>query len=444
MRIRIRVVGTLVVALGTLAGAAPAPAGATFDSVRCDPDCNNRVTTAQGPANEVTLAVDPTDPDNLLAAAKDYTLGRASGCGTYRVWAGIYHSTDGGRTWSNELLSAGGIMSSYACLSDPVLAFGPDGTAYFFALGLNPGVTDDLLVFRSDDGGTTWTRLPRIARNSDKQWAAVDQETGRIWLTWVDVAIGRIKLSRSDDRGATWSPVVFGAPVGTLLQGQGPAVAVGPGAGTGHGPVYLAWRLLPTDAIMVTFSVNGGTTWVAVPVAATTVSNPDWAVDFRGYRTFSMPSIAVNQGDGTIWIAFTALAQSRGEVIVAHSITGGLTWLLEIILDAGAVIADDFMPALAVASGGDVHVFYYTTADSPDGALGTLLDVRYAHGFGDLWDAPMRVTTVSSDTTVAYHQRGFRFIGDYIGAAASGDGAYGAWADMRNGRSDVYFAAIER
>jgi len=49
----------------------------------------NQTTTAD--QHEPTLAVDPTNPNNVLAASKDWRTGPK------QVWH--YRSTDGGRTW---------------------------------------------------------------------------------------------------------------------------------------------------------------------------------------------------------------------------------------------------------------------------------------------------------------------------------------------------------
>src|SRR5207249_2223509 len=67
-------------------GAAPAPAQPLPFEGRV-----NQVTTAD--QHEPTLAVDPTNPNNLLAAAKDWRTGPK------QVWH--YRSTDGGRTWAD-------------------------------------------------------------------------------------------------------------------------------------------------------------------------------------------------------------------------------------------------------------------------------------------------------------------------------------------------------
>jgi hypothetical protein len=51
-------------------------------------EVNFEITTENGPANEVTIAINPKNPKNLIAGAKDYTLGPREGREGYRVWSG--------------------------------------------------------------------------------------------------------------------------------------------------------------------------------------------------------------------------------------------------------------------------------------------------------------------------------------------------------------------
>ena len=139
-----------------------------------DGNVNFEVTTENGPANEVTIAVNPTDPNNLIAGAKDYTLGEREGREGYRVWSGYYWSNDGGITWGNGLMGYPDIENSvlgiYDEISDPVVAFGPDGTAYYSGLAVNyeskliPGfpprfVHNVIYVSKSTDGGKTYSQI---------------------------------------------------------------------------------------------------------------------------------------------------------------------------------------------------------------------------------------------------------------------------------------------
>src|ERR1700752_5285128 len=52
------------------------------------------------PQNEPSVAVNPSDPDIVVAGSNDY-CGQAVGGDT---WVGYYRSTDGGDTWTNSLV----------------------------------------------------------------------------------------------------------------------------------------------------------------------------------------------------------------------------------------------------------------------------------------------------------------------------------------------------
>ena len=117
-------------------------------------------TTAQ---NETPLAVNPTNPQNVIAGANDWN---------YNDGCAVNASFDGGKTWTRTLPNGfiPGITKytndpavagtgPYDYGGDPAVAFGPDGSAYFACFGYQAsppyGVT--LLLSRSTDGGRTWT-----------------------------------------------------------------------------------------------------------------------------------------------------------------------------------------------------------------------------------------------------------------------------------------------
>ena len=181
------------------------------------PPENVDATTTIGPDNEVTVAVNPLDPDNLIGGSKDYALG-PNGNGGYIVWAGYFFSKDGGRTWTDGLVGreSGSVLLNYDQSSDPVVAFGPDGTAYYCGLAYGSGLMglgrNALWVAESTDGGETWDD-PYIVMAwetqgffHDKQWLIVDQNNGNLYMTWtVFSADGtRIFFGRSTDGGDNW------------------------------------------------------------------------------------------------------------------------------------------------------------------------------------------------------------------------------------------------
>lgn len=151
-------------------------------------------------AGEITwLLVDPHNPDLLLAATRgiDRHTGGARG---------VFRSTDGGRTW-NPVLHAqpesGATYVSWAS-DDPRVVFATVGQTY-----VAPGVPARSLfehpkptsLYKSTDEGLTWVKLQ--GRNQPKLMGeaavAVAAHLQRVYL------LSRTGLYRSDDGGASWS-----------------------------------------------------------------------------------------------------------------------------------------------------------------------------------------------------------------------------------------------
>lgn len=140
------------------------------------------------------------------------------------------------------------------------------------------------------------------------------------------------------------------------------------------------------------------------------------------------------------------------DIAVRWSDDDGATWMAPVAVNSpDAVPAHQFMPNLAVASDGSVHVFFMDKAyddvarvDSVTGkACGPhcFIDVTHAVSLdgGATW-ATERVTTVSWNGDLGKHQENFPFIGDYTGIGASGDTVWGAFPDASNGEGTVIAA----
>src|SRR5690349_7833179 len=81
-------------------------------------DCE---TTSVGPHNETSIAVNPTNHDNIIGGANDYQLGLNSGGHVSETVASRAHVTfDGGKTWSMYPIFSN---SAYQGTGDPALAF---------------------------------------------------------------------------------------------------------------------------------------------------------------------------------------------------------------------------------------------------------------------------------------------------------------------------------
>ena len=86
-----------------------------------------------GPHNETSIAVNPTDPDNLISGANDYQLAINPGghvAASTRSRATV--SFDGGHSWTAYPIRT---TSTYQATGDPAVAFDAAGNAYYATLG---------------------------------------------------------------------------------------------------------------------------------------------------------------------------------------------------------------------------------------------------------------------------------------------------------------------
>jgi hypothetical protein len=202
---------------------------ATSFAANVNTDCETN-----GPHNETSIAVNPTNPLNIIGGANDYQLGLNPGGQVSETVQSRAHVTfDGGRTWSEYPLYSN---QAYQATGDPAVAFDADGHAYYATLGFRfigpTNLNPDVLVANSGDSGRTWT-VSRIATGSgnfgsvgdllDKEYVAAWGH-GNAIVTFGDFRLGQrgalltgqIYSSVTHDHGATWSkPVLIS---GTLDQ----------------------------------------------------------------------------------------------------------------------------------------------------------------------------------------------------------------------------------
>jgi len=105
-------------------------------------DCEARASHTPGHKQEVWLAVNPRDPNNVIVGAKDLNAALSADC----VWNGIFVTHDGGLSWHDVYISGQyadrGPTSpfyGYACNTDPMGVFTPDGTAHWVVEMYNLG-----------------------------------------------------------------------------------------------------------------------------------------------------------------------------------------------------------------------------------------------------------------------------------------------------------------
>jgi hypothetical protein len=215
-----------------------------------------------------------TDKDEL--AVRSSTIAVAYNA-AQKIYASVSH--DGGLTWSTSLVNSGSTQLGWSLSGGG--AIDSQGNIFFAWDGFtqNGGAKGpvNLYVSRSTDGGATWTQqlvgvsgAPYPCDHCGYAYLSA-QMTVRVgsddsvYLLWngtvdqTDFAPERIWFARSTDHGATYSPRQDVSLAAQGMEHSFPAVAVGSAAGD----VRISWMDTRTGAWNVYYraSADAGATW---------------------------------------------------------------------------------------------------------------------------------------------------------------------------------------
>ncbi len=216
------------------------------------------------------LEFDPTDATNntLVAGIGLYSsFGRV---GPRRT--GLLRTADGGSTWTP--LDGGGLL-----LDKNISGVAPRGSTIVVSVNFaTPNNCSDLGIFRSVDGGTSFTRIAGSGAGlpSSRSYDLVGDPTSSSTLyTVADCAetcdVGGNGIYKSTDTGATWSKVSTAAMDALITCGPTSNVEMSVGQ---SGEAYVA--VLNFGQIInggIFRSSDGGTTWTQMDVPAVPASS---------------------------------------------------------------------------------------------------------------------------------------------------------------------------
>lgn len=453
----------------------------TANAANVNTDCEGR-----GPDNETAIAVNPTDPMNMVAGANDYQLRRTPGGYVYAsVYTRAHVTFDGGKTWAEYGIRYRG----YAATGDPALAFDADGTVYSATLGfvwsqgLGCCTAPDILVAHSRDGGRTWSTPVKVAMGTGSFTSVsrnvLDKEAITAWghgnamVTWTRYVDGRhgsyirspIMASVTHDGGRTWStpaqisgsaPFCVGGTGGTACdQDQGSVPVVG-----ADGFVYVSFMNYSPPAQNNT----GRDQYLVVrvdPVTGHRVADPwrvggiydgftDYPINVDGRQTYedsqmrswSFGNIAADPTTpghlAVVWYDMRNStlpapedpyeASTNSDVIVSQSWDAGQTWTAPAAI---VRVNDQFQGWAAYDTNGLLRIGFFDRAyDAANHMYGYSLATETATG--TLAFGITQLTTQLSDPTK--NNRWFAatvdddfpfattFMGDYSGIAATPSG----------------------
>ena len=375
---------------------------------------------SSGDRSETSIAVDPNNPQHLMATWNEYGTGSTAEMG----WG---FSTDGGTNWSTE----GTITPNLGYGFDPSCAIGTNGNEYYSYVNWagDSALHGPVDVSVSTNDGQGWNTYPASANTygHDKPYLVVANNTtkgnGNIYVTYqstnFDNALG-IKVATSEDGGVNWTQrkVVEVSTSGSSNNYVNfAAPAIGP-----HGTLYVAYYI-GTDISQEPFPGDGA---AEIQVAKLTYGSSGFTVmntfsiagayqDPFGYlRVSSVPTMMVDPTNGNIYLAFVESGNGY-HVYFTRSTDGGSSWSTPTIVTQNTT-GDQVFPWLTVNATGIISLVYYEVDNGS-------VDVYSAQSFNDGQSfagqngtgEDVKLTSASGNTNFSGSDGGYS---DYLGVAS--------------------------
>lgn len=400
---------------------------------------NIKVNSISNNPEEVSIAINPRHPNNLVAGANINNY---------------YYSFDGGITWVNKEISD----SKNGVWGDPVLIFDNNGAAYFFHLSRpsNSQWIDRIVCQKSTDGGMTYEDPGTYMglnppKKQDKPWACVDNTESKwrnnIYVTWTQFDAydshrpedqSNIMFSFSSDAGTSWSNAlrinkISGDCVDSSNTTEGAVPCVGP-----NGEIYVSWSV--HDKLYFDKSLDGGATWLDDDVFAGKQYG-GWVYDIEGiFRCNGLPitqcDISNSPYKGTIYINYSDKTNGEKDVDVflVRSTDGGSTWSEAIRVNDDPVGngKQQFMSWMSVDPiTGSINIIYYDRRNYDDLSTDVYL-ARSTDGGTTFENVKISESPFSPVKSV--------FFGDYIGVNSYNNFTACIWQRLDRGKLSIIYA----
>ena len=410
-----------------------------FTSVSFSQYNNIKVNTQDNGANEVSIAINPINPLNLVAGANVNNY---------------YYSFDGGKTWDNEQIISG----DYGVWGDPCLIFDPSGNSYFIHLAFPPKGTfiDRIVIQKSTNGGITfdnpgtYTGL-NLPKQEDKGWACSDwKRKNNLYVCWTRFDkygsknpnnYSNIMFSSSNDAGSTWNTSVkINEKPGDCRDSSNTVEGAVPCTGP-NGEIYVSWA--GPEGIVFNSSTDAGITWPDKNIFVCDQVG-GWCYDIEGiYRCNGMAVTGCDVSNGpykgTIYINFSDRknGESDVDVFLTKSTDGGSTWIKpkRVNDDPFGNNRQQFMNWMYVDPvTGAVNILFYDRRNYDD----TRTDVYLARST----DGGEHFTNLKiSETPFIPSKR--VFFGDYLGVCSYDDFVAAIWMRMDSGTTSIWYSGID-
>ena len=412
--------------------------GAAFAQTPLPPMPGRRIVTispAEKRGNEPSIAVDPNNPDHVVAAFQPAT---------------IAYSTDGAQTFATAELPP---VEGWRGGGDVSVAFDNKGHAYLSTLHFDKlgsqsywahgAGRNGIFLRRSLDGGKTWEKDAATLKayrgdEPDIQWEDMPRVftdsqpkslfAGNVYVGWIEWQLDKsiMLFARSTDSGETFSqPMRISTHAGLPRDDNGGLVGF-VGVVGADGTVYAIWN----DGCTITFthSRDGGRSFepsrVAIDVA------PPYFGGAGGIpgvsRVMGFPQIGVDarpRQNGALYLTWSDYRNGDVDVFCVSSTDHGKTWSKPVRVNSDPIHdgIDQFFQWMAVDPvTGDVYVQFYDRREDPANRKTGFTLARSTDGGKSF---------VSYSWSESAFESQNAFLGDYTWLAAYNGKVYGAWTE---------------
>lgn len=327
-----------------------------------------------GPACEVSVAISPRRPENIVVRATPDQ---------------VHYSHDAGATWKQ-----GTMTPSSGSHGAPTVMADSKGVFYCFqvsaanpVVGASEGTSesenpDRIILERSEDGGATWTAAESFGSNERAQQtrqSATMDEKGNFFVTWTQfnregdaaqACTSGVQYSMSKN-GKKWSaPVLISRQRGSCDNNDNTPMGAMP-AVTIDGKIVIAWA--QEGKIYLDRSFNGGDIWLSNDIVVQEQPG-GWHMEIPGHaNTNGLPVFIADKSKshyrGSLYLVWSD--QRNGEddtdIWFTRSHNYGDNWS-----SAGRVNDDgagrhQYRPSMAVDQAtGYLYVMYYDRRNHED------------------------------------------------------------------------------
>jgi hypothetical protein len=386
---------------------------------------NVNMSEVLGNQNEATLAINPTNPNNLVGFSNDEA---ASG------GVRIYVSNDGGQNWTTRIFGFNHDGEVSACC-DTQAAF--DDFGNLFVVNVENSLAVRLLL--STDGGKTFKRL--VTFNGFNDQPSVATGAGQVWISFTDSS-GTITAAgaRVTGLGKVGAFVHEVAPNATGDFGN---VAIGPSGQVmitymnppgGAGPATLYGNLDP-DGVGLghmgpRFKITGTNVGGFDPIPA----QPNRTVDAE-------PNLVYDRSGGThngrVYLVYTdapAVGNKDLNNFVRFSDDNGKTWSAPVRVNDDTTKNSQFLPQIAVdQSTGNVAVAWYDARNAGKANTTAQIFATVSTDGGATFLPNVQVSSGTSNVTKA--NSGIDY-GDFFTMEYRNNVFYPVWSDNSNSTKD--------